>query len=120
MRFGTRTENRMWYTGVTLFAITLVAVVVFALMNAFHVETYKACEVTGKDRTTTHNGDSDMRVYSSCGTFQVSDSLLVQRFDSADAYGKIKEGQKLDIEARGYRVPIFNMFPNIQKMDAAK
>lgn len=76
--------------------------------------TYAECVVTGKDRTTSSEGGSTMRVYTeNCGTFSAGDSLLDFKFNSADIYGSLKEGETYTFETRGIRVPLLSMFPNI-------
>jgi hypothetical protein len=71
------------------------------------------CMVTDKDRVAKSKGGSDMRVYTSCGVFAVSDSWLQGRWDSADTYAGIQVGQVYDFEAVGWRLPLFSAFPNI-------
>ena len=79
-----------------------------------HETTHTSCVVESKDRTTrADSGSSDMRVYTSCGTFAVGDVLLRGQFDSADIYGSISEGQTYDLTTIGWRVPILSMFPTI-------
>ena len=79
-----------------------------------HETTHTSCVVEGKDRTTKSNSDSsDMRVYTSCGTFAVGDVLLRGQFDSADLYGSLTEGQTYDLTTIGWRAPILSMFPTI-------
>lgn len=83
-----------------------------------HETTHTSCVVESKDRTTKAGSDSsDMRVYTSCGTFAVGDVLLRGQFDSADIYGSISEGKSYDLTTIGWRVPILSMFPTIIEVE---
>lgn len=82
---------------------------------------HTSCVVEGKDRTTkSDSGSSDMRVYTSCGTFAVGDVWLRGQFDSADIYGSISEGQTYDLTTIGWRVPILSMFPTVIEVEGAE
>lgn len=63
--------------------------------------THTGCVVTGKDRATGKDGRSSMRVYTSCGTFAVADSLLRWQFDSADEYARLTPGATYDLTTIG-------------------
>lgn len=78
--------------------------------NAHHV--YANCHVTGKDRTSTQNG-SNMRVYTSCGVFQVADDMIQGKWNSADTYAKISVGKTYSFKTVGWRNGFFSAFPNI-------
>jgi hypothetical protein len=85
------------------------------------VRTLDDCEVTAKDRSVSVSSDSngnvksttDQRVYTSCGVFTVTDNPLLLRFNSADTYGALVEGQTLDLEVIGWRVGLLSWFPNV-------
>lgn len=82
--------------------------------------TETGCTVTGKDRAGNTSGQSDMRVYTEeCGTFTVSDSILKGRWDSADTYAEIEQGERYTFRTAGIRVPVLSMFPNILEADPA-
>lgn len=77
-----------------------------------HTET--GCTVTDKDRAGNNSGQSDMRVYTEeCGTFTVSDSIVKGRWNSADTYARIEQGERYTFRTAGIRVPVLSMFPNI-------
>lgn len=79
-----------------------------------HETTHTSCVVESKDRTkSSDSGSSEMRVYTSCGTFAVGDVWLRGHFDSADLYGSISEGKSYDLTTIGWRVPILSKFPTI-------
>lgn len=75
------------------------------------------CTVTGKDRSSDKDGSSIFRVYTEqCGTLGLADNLFAGRFNSADDYGRIKEGKTYRFETVGIRNGLFSMFPEINKM----
>ena len=49
--------------------------------------------------------------------FEVTDSLFKWRFDSADIYNMIKEGETYEFTTGGYRVPFLSMYPNIYEVN---
>lgn len=70
------------------------------------------CEVTDKDRTINPGASgSDMRVYTTCGTFKVADTYY--RKNSADTYGAIQVGETYTFEYTGTRDANTSRFPNI-------
>ena len=48
--------------------------------------------------------------------FEVTDSLFKWRFDSADTYNIIREGETYELTTGGYRTPFFSMYPNIYEV----
>lgn len=78
--------------------------------------TYTNCTVTGKDRGFLAKNKSDMRVYTSCGTFKSDDLLFIGQINSADIYGSMTTGDTFDITASGFRIPILSQFPVIQEV----
>lgn len=99
-----------FFVGVAVFLLLLVGVGVY---GGVRTTEHTACEVTDKDRTSNSEGKSSMRVYTSCGTFEVADSLFIGRWDSADVYADIEVGETYDFTVRGWRVGFLSHFPNI-------
>lgn len=77
----------------------------------------ETCTVSGKESVTVRSGDSQenqYRVYTEdCGTLTVQDTIVGFRYNSADLYGQIKEGETYEFEIGGFRQGLFDMFPNI-------
>lgn len=48
--------------------------------------------------------------------FEVTDSLFKWRFDSADTYNMIREGETYKLTTGGYRIPFLSMYPNIYEV----
>lgn len=73
----------------------------------------QTCTVIGKEAVRSGDGNQ-YRVYTeNCGTLSVQDSISVGRWDSADLYGTIQEGETYEVLTGGYRNGFLSMFPNI-------
>lgn len=104
---------------VILFFLAFIAVTGTLVASSTASPTTKTCTVTGKDRTMKPKGGSDARIYTAeCGTYEVADSFLHSRYNSADVYGRIQPG-RYKITSIGWRIPLFSMFPNIMEADPA-
>ena len=116
-RPGMAREHSRPTTGIGCIAALVFAIglggIGFAVAANTHEETHKACLVESKDRAGKRDGGSDMRVYTSCGVFEVSDAVLRGRFNSADVYAQLVEGRRYDVTTVGYRIPLISWFPNV-------
>lgn len=81
------------------------------------------CTVNSKESVvkSTENGTGhEYRLYTEgvdgCDVFTVSDELWSLNFESASTYNQIKEGETYSFTTRGWRVPIFSMFPNVVRV----
>ena len=71
------------------------------------------CTVTGKESVMVE-GNNQYRVYTEeCGTFVVKDTLFALRFNSADTYSSLKDGESYQFRTQGFRLGITSTFPNI-------
>jgi len=68
------------------------------------------CHVLEKDRGGKEDG---MRVYTSCGTFQNTDSILRGKNTSADVWARIHPGKTQEFHVVGWRLGLTSDFPNI-------
>lgn len=109
-----RTQKRILIGGISTMAI-FVLVTIFVMVvpaGAFTVKDM-TCTVTSKS-TGVVDGYSQYRVHTSdCGTLSVEDSILDGRFETAEVYGAIEEGQRYHFTTRGNRVGFISNFPNI-------
>lgn len=55
-------------------------------------------------------------IYSENTTYQISDSLLLWRWNSSDLYGQIMVGETYEIRVAGYRIPFLSWYPNIYEV----
>ena len=104
--------NKLMFIIVPIMIIGIIGITSIQYSSA---TTYQSCTVTDKDRVhSSDNGQSDMRVYSSCGVFHVKDMALNMDFDSADLFNSIEEGKTYDFDTTGKRIPFLSMFPIIR------
>ncbi len=88
----------------------LVAIVPISYAQTHYNERTISCKVTGKDRGGSEDG---MRVYTSCGTFQNTDSLWRGKNTSADLWSRIHSGETQRFTVVGWRFGLTSDFPNI-------
>jgi hypothetical protein len=69
-----------------------------------------SCKVTGKDRG---GKDDGMRIYTSCGVFENTDSYWRNKHNSADLWAKVKPGETQQFHVVGWRFPLMSDFPNV-------
>lgn len=97
----------------TFVALTFVAVITLTVLGNSNQTVAENCKVTGK-HVAVIDGDSQYRISTAnCGSFIIADSLFKGQFDSADVYGQIHEGDRIDITSVGYRIPVISAFPNM-------
>ena len=91
---------------------------IMSVTSSLHEETHTGCRVTDKDiRGLNTNQDTQPpRVYTSCGTFEISDVPLAGHFSAGDVYGQLEEGETYSLVSRGWRVPFLSIFPSIIKV----
>ncbi|MGW6658875.1 hypothetical protein [Rhodococcus sp. NPDC055024] len=70
------------------------------------------CVVEQKERLIRDGSSADKRVYTSCGSFVVNDSIA-GGFSSQDRYNQLVEGRMYDLQTGDYRIGILSNFPNI-------
>src|SRR5699024_6375362 len=80
--------------------------------NHFEERVMESCKVNDKESVKTQDSHQ-YRVYTSCGTFKIEDSLYLMRIDSADIYGSIEKDKKYDFKIHGTRNGFLSMFPNV-------
>lgn len=88
----------------------LIAMLPISYGQTHYNERTLTCSVTGKDRG---GNDDGMRVYTSCGTFQNTDSWLRGKTNSGDLWARIHEGSKQQFTVVGWRLGLTSDFPNI-------
>lgn len=88
----------------------IVAMLPISYGQAHYNERVLTCKVEDKDR----GGNSDgMRVYTSCGTFQNTDTWWRGKTDSGDLWREIKPGNTQSFTVVGWRFGLLGDFPNI-------
>lgn len=103
---------------VLLILACLVIMIAPAVMKVSNMQQYTVT-VQSKERTGGEKGKYLVYCLDTEGNsrvFEVTDSLFKLRFDSADTYNLIQEGETYTFTAGGYRIPFFSMYPNIYEM----
>jgi len=104
--------------GVIVAVVLLFGFGAVKLIGGYYDESTVTCTVSGKDRVWKSDGNgsghSEMRVYTDdCGTLKVGDSLVKGKFNSADTFGKLKEGHRYEFRKMGWRIGFLSAFPTI-------
>ena len=107
------TRNIVFFGPVAVFILMAVIIGIGVVAWQSSGGTAGPCLVEDKDRTTTQEGGSDMRVYTDCGVFQIGDNLWSGTFNSADTYSKIKVGSSYEFDTIGWRFGLLSQFPLI-------
>lgn len=88
----------------------LIAMLPISYGQVHYNERTLTCSVKEKDRG---GNDDGMRVYTSCGTFQNTDSWFRGKTDSGDLWARIHVGSTQEFTVVGWRLGITSDFPNI-------
>lgn len=76
------------------------------------------------DRSVQYNANGDKNtyanlVYTDKGTFSNVDSYFPLKQDSSDLYGKLHEGGTYRCEVAGWRIGLFNQYPDLIRCEAS-
>lgn len=107
--------RRMLRTGL-LVGVAVVAVLVplVVAVSSFSLTRTTEVVVFDKERVCESGGGAcHYLIFTDDTTFQLSDSLLVGRFDSSDDYGQIRRCHRYELTYYGWRVGVLSMYPNI-------
>lgn len=92
-----------------IFMLLLLTACVPTIMQQRSVQT---C-VTDKDAVSQGDNGNQYRVYTDTGTYMVTDSVSIWRFNSADVYADLEPGKCYELLVGGSRMPMLSQFPNI-------
>lgn len=103
---------------VIIIIVILLVAVAPGIIKVCNTQTW-VVTVTDKDRMSdknkylvyTFDQSGESRV------FEITDSLLMWRFDSSDDYNCIEVGKTYKFTTGGYRIPLFSMYPNIYEYE---
>lgn len=112
-------ENKMTLTEIlAIFGLILIVIIAFGscCMRNSNKRTVTV-EVTDKG-IKTKGEDSKYLIYTKDAAgeimvFEITDTLVYQRFNSSDVYAGIEIGKTYDFTIVGIRFPFFSMYPNI-------
>lgn len=106
--------------GAVAAVVVLVAALGYSIAYA-NSETTVTATVTSKERVcdSSSNGTSTCRylVFTDAGTFEVTDGVIVGRFNSSDIYGHIRVDQRYKLTVVGFRVGFLSMYQNIKQAE---
>lgn len=116
-RLGRASWATPWYKRpifiVSIAGVVLIGVLGILLLASYAKTSEETFRITGKESVSTDDNGHEYRVYTTAGTFKVTDSIVHPRFNSADVYGRLEAGQTYTCEVYGYRIPLFSSFKNI-------
>ncbi len=101
-----------WIWAIVAFVLLIVAV---PMCSSYQEESTVTTEVFDKERVCDSESCKYL-VYTEAGTFAVSDSFIIGRWNSSDVYGRIKPGETYMITSIGWRIPFFSTYPNIKEI----
>lgn len=108
-KFSYRTKNRL----AVLAPIAIAGILFVGLPVMKHNSTESVrVQVTAKE-VKAGQESSKYLVFTDKTTYEITDSLLMMRWNSSDIYGRIKVGSCYDFLTRGWRVPFLSMYRNI-------
>lgn len=107
-----------WF-GAAMLLVLILAVAIPA-MSGYYEVTSTTTVVNSHERVCSSSGDSTeckYLVFTDAGTFELTDSLYLGRWNSSDMYGRIKDGQTYKIDHYGWRFGCASSYPNIKNME---
>jgi hypothetical protein len=111
---GKRPDGR--YVLISLAAV-IALIVGITLITSYQSQKHRTVTVCSKEPVSTGDGH-EYRIYTDGGTFVMKDIYIGgTRFNTADAYGKIRPDTTYDLTYKGWRLPLFSTFPNIIEAD---
>ncbi len=120
------TSSNLFELGFLIFIVVVAIVLCFgsAYIKVANPQTYTVT-VQSKDIENRSNSRKFLVFCTDTTTgesrvFEVTDSLFKWRFDSADTYNMIREGETYKFTTGGYRVPFLSMYPNIYEYEVVK
>lgn len=106
--------------------VVMVVVALFVAIPACQSYTKRrevVAVVTDKERvcesSTDGTGSQTCRylVYTDAGTFRLTDSILIGRFDTSDVYGRIRRDRRYRMTVYGWRFGCTSSYPNIDTIE---
>lgn len=110
--------------GVSIVAV-IGAVIVIGLIvvvsSSYFARTTVTTVVQDKERVCDTNSEGNRSckylVYTDDGTYKLTDSLVIGRFNTSDIYGRVKRCHTYEIESYGWRLGLTSSYPNITEMN---
>jgi hypothetical protein len=115
-----RAYRRASFRGLPIaFGLALVAIIVFSigglLFSNYQKLEQRVATICDKERD-----EGEYRIYTDNGTLVMKDIYFNgTRFDTAEAYGRLKEGETYILTTKGWRFGLTSSFPNIVEAELA-
>lgn len=102
--------------------IICIAVLIFGIAGSIALSYFNSNDtvtatVTDKGIKRYINSDKYL-VYTEEETFEITDNILIWRWDSSDQYGQIELGKTYEFDVVGWRIPFLSMYRNIISAEA--
>lgn len=105
----TLSEPQWVWTAMLIAILFVCSLVIYpiALMNSESVVTFTVSEKYGV------YSQSEMYVVTDKGRFNITDEIWYSHWDSDEVFEKLKPGKTYTVRVTGWRVPDFDLYPNI-------
>ena len=100
--------------------LIVLAVVILEIIAYSNTSTHTITVADKYVKARNESEDIYIVVDSNGDAYEISDLLLLGKFNSTDIYNQMKIGEEYDVETTGYRIRIFSMYPNINKVSPIK
>lgn len=103
----------------TVKKVILTIIIAIALFIGYPYYMTSTTDVTVvKTERVIQKNDNYYLIFTDKGVFRNEDSYRLMKFNSSDIYGELTEGKKVTLYHYGFRVHLFNWYPNIRKYKA--
>lgn len=113
-------NNKVKKIKITLLRVLVIIAICGSFISLFGLSAYKVygtketVTITVTDKAIKRYDESDKYIiYTDDETFEISDELLLGRFDSSDDYGRLKVGETYTVTVVGWRVHFLSWYRNI-------
>jgi len=98
--------------------LIVIVVLIVSLIGSYYKHHTTTLTVEHKENVCKGSGDSvscTYMVFTNQGAFELSNHLFGgnARFNSTEAYGRLKEGHTYKVDYYGWRISLFDQYPNI-------
>lgn len=97
---------------ITVICVSIISFIGFGIYSVYG--TKETVTITVTDKAVKRYDESDKYIiYTDNETFEITDKLLLGRFNSSDDYGRLKVGETYTVTVNGWRVPFLSWYRNI-------
>lgn len=92
---------------------TLMLFTILATLIAYPIAYAMSVDESNVTVTKVERVNDEYLVFGENETFEITDTILFNRWDGSDLYGSIEIGKTYTVETAGWRIPFFSMYRNI-------